>query len=70
MHPHKNEPWQESNRAIFARVKKVMDEPRMSQSAREEESHPEHAAAGEISSMHEWMLQMEENDGKADHRNS
>jgi hypothetical protein len=59
MHPHKNEPWRESNRAIFARVKKVMDEPRMSASAREEESHPDHATGVGIPSMPEWMRQME-----------
>jgi hypothetical protein len=41
MHPPKNEPGQESNRAIFARVKKVMDEPRMSESAREDEEKGE-----------------------------
>ena len=70
MRPPKNEPGQESNRAIFARVKKIMDEPRMSESAREEENHPDHAAAGEISSRLEWMLQMEKNNGKADHGNS
>jgi hypothetical protein len=70
MHPHKNEPCQESNRARLARVKKVMDEPRMSESAREEESHPEHAAKGEVPSMLEWMRQMEKNNGKANHRNS
>ena len=69
MHHHANEPGQESKQAILARVKKIMDEPRMSESAREEESHPEHAAAGEISSMLEWMLQMEKNNGKADHGN-
>jgi hypothetical protein len=34
---HKNEPNQESNQAILARVKKEMDEPRMAESAREED---------------------------------
>jgi hypothetical protein len=33
---HKNEPKQESNEAILARVKKEMDEPRMAESTREE----------------------------------
>jgi len=33
---HKNEPKQESNKAILARVKKEMDEPRVAESAREE----------------------------------
>jgi hypothetical protein len=37
MHNHKNEPRQESNQATLARVKKEMDEPRMSASAREED---------------------------------
>jgi hypothetical protein len=32
----KNEPKQESNQAILARVKKEMDEPRMAESTREE----------------------------------
>jgi hypothetical protein len=34
---HKNEPKQESNQATLARVKKEMDEPRMAESAREED---------------------------------
>jgi hypothetical protein len=33
---HKNEPKQESNQAIFARVKKEVDQPRMAESTREE----------------------------------
>ena len=33
---HKNQPGQESNQAILARVKKAMDEPRMAESTREE----------------------------------
>ena len=33
-----NEPKQESNQATLARVKKEMDEPRMAESAREEDS--------------------------------
>jgi hypothetical protein len=33
---HKNQPKQESNQAILARVKREMDEPRMAESAREE----------------------------------
>jgi hypothetical protein len=33
---NKNEPKQESNQAILARVKKKMDEPRMAESTREE----------------------------------
>ena len=33
---HKNEPIQESNQAILARVKKEMYEPRMAESTREE----------------------------------
>jgi hypothetical protein len=34
---HKNEPKQESNQAILARLKKEMDEPRMAESTREED---------------------------------
>jgi hypothetical protein len=34
---HKNEPKQESNQAILARVKKEMDQPRMAESTREED---------------------------------
>jgi hypothetical protein len=34
---HKNQPKQESNQAILARVKKEMDEPRMAESTREED---------------------------------
>jgi hypothetical protein len=34
---HKNEPKHESNQATLARVKKEMDEPRMAESAREED---------------------------------
>jgi hypothetical protein len=65
MQPPKNEPGQESNRAIFARVKKVMDEPRMSASAREEEeSHPEHAAAGEIQQVTFVNARMDAPDGE------
>jgi hypothetical protein len=33
---HKNQPKQESDQAILARVKKEMDEPRMAESTREE----------------------------------
>jgi hypothetical protein len=33
---HKNQPGQESNQALLARVKKEMDEPRVAESAREE----------------------------------
>jgi hypothetical protein len=33
---HKNQPRQESNQALLARVKKEMDEPRVAESAREE----------------------------------
>jgi hypothetical protein len=33
----KNEPKQESNKAILARVKKEMDQPRMAESTREED---------------------------------
>jgi hypothetical protein len=46
MRIHKISPKRESNRAILAHVKKEMDKPRMSQSAREEEeeSQPDHAA--------------------------
>jgi hypothetical protein len=33
---HRNEPKQESNQAILARVKKEMDEPRRAESTREE----------------------------------
>src|SRR5664279_2996140 len=42
---HKNQPKQESNRAILARVKKEMDEPRMAESTRERiRRQPLHAA--------------------------
>jgi hypothetical protein len=34
---YKNKPKPESNQVILARIKKEMDEPRMAQSAREEE---------------------------------
>jgi hypothetical protein len=34
---HNNEPKQESNQAILARVKKEMDQPRMAESTREED---------------------------------
>ena len=34
---NKNEPKQESNKAILARVKKEMDQPRMAESTREED---------------------------------
>ena len=34
---NKNEPKQESNQAILARVKKEMDEPRMAESTREKD---------------------------------
>jgi hypothetical protein len=37
MHKHEPNPRRESNRAILAHVKEVMDEPRMSESAREQE---------------------------------
>jgi hypothetical protein len=33
---HKNQPRQESDQALLARVKKEMDEPRMAESTREE----------------------------------
>jgi hypothetical protein len=33
---HKNQPRQESNQALLARVKKEIDEPRMAESTREE----------------------------------
>jgi hypothetical protein len=33
---HKNQPRQESNKALLARVNKEMDEPRVAESAREE----------------------------------
>jgi hypothetical protein len=33
---HKNQPRQESDQALLARVKKEMDKPRMAESAREE----------------------------------
>jgi hypothetical protein len=48
MHNHENQPTWKSNRATLARVKKEMDIPRMTESAREEEekSQPEHAGVG------------------------
>jgi hypothetical protein len=40
---HNNEPKQESNKAILARVKKEMDQPRMAESTREEDiNQPDH----------------------------
>jgi hypothetical protein len=36
---HRNDPKQESNQATLARVKKEMDEPRVAESAREEDIH-------------------------------
>ena len=60
----------ESNQAILAQVKREMNEPRMSASAREEETNPDHAAGVGILSMRGWMLQMEEDNGKANHGNS
>ncbi len=33
---HKNQPSQESNQALLARIKKEMDEPRMAESTRED----------------------------------
>jgi len=45
MHKHQNDPRRESNQEILAHVKKEMDEPRMSESAREEEDvQSEHTA--------------------------
>jgi hypothetical protein len=66
MHTRKNEPCQESNRAIFAHVKEEMDEPRMSASAREEEkqSQPDHAAAGEIQQVNFVNARMDAPDGE------
>jgi hypothetical protein len=48
MYSHENEPTRKSNRATLARVKKEMDIPRMTESAREEEeeSQAEHAGFG------------------------
>jgi hypothetical protein len=47
MHSHENEPKRNSNQSILARVKKEMDIPRMTESARhEEESQPEHTGVG------------------------
>jgi hypothetical protein len=47
MHNHENKPTLKSNQAILALVKKEMDIPRMTKSARdEEESQPEHAGVG------------------------
>jgi hypothetical protein len=46
MHNHENEPTRKSNQATLARVKEEMDIPRMTESAREEESRPEHAGLG------------------------
>jgi hypothetical protein len=48
MHNHENEPTSKSNRATLARVKKEINIPRMTESAREEEekSQPEHAGVG------------------------
>jgi hypothetical protein len=58
-----------------------MDEPRISEVAREEDSDSDHAAGvGNAAassvvmslrlSMREWMIKMEENDGEANHGNS
>jgi hypothetical protein len=47
MNSHENEPRRKSDQATLARVKKEMDIPRMTESAREEEeSQPEHAGVG------------------------
>jgi hypothetical protein len=46
-HEHENEPTRRSNQATLARVKKEMEVPRMTESAREEEEGlPEHAGVG------------------------
>jgi hypothetical protein len=54
MASRKNEQRRESNQAILAHVKEEMDEPRMSQSAREqEESQPDHGAGvGKAATFH------------------
>jgi hypothetical protein len=44
MNKHKNEPTQKSAEALLARVEKEMDEPRMAESAREEDPQPDHVA--------------------------
>jgi hypothetical protein len=43
---HKNQPKQESNEAILARIKKEMDEPRVAESTRKELRRQPHHAAG------------------------
>jgi hypothetical protein len=81
MHSHENEPPRKSNRATLARVKKEMDIPRMTESAREEEeSQPEHAGAGKAAITERGkeshvaralVNALEgENNGKANHCNS
>jgi hypothetical protein len=82
MHNHENEPTQKSNQATLARVKKEMDIPRMTESAREEEekSQPEHAGVGKAAIIqhgkesHAARARVnapeEENHGKANHCNS
>jgi hypothetical protein len=79
---HKNEPKQESNQATHARVKKEMDRPRMTESAREEEgkNQPEHTGVGKAAIIQRCKeshaacgrvnAPEEENNGKANHCNS
>jgi hypothetical protein len=52
MHNHENEPTRKSNQATLARVKKEMDMPRMTESAREEEDKESTRARGSWKSRH------------------
>ena len=81
MRNHENKPTRKSNQATLARVKKEMDIPRMTESAREEEeSQPEHAGFGKAAIIprgkesHAARARVqapeEENNGKANHCNS
>jgi hypothetical protein len=82
MHNHENEPTRKSNQATHARVKKEMDIPRMTESAREEEgkNQPEHAGVGKAAIIQRCKeshaacgranAPEEENNGKANHCNS
>jgi hypothetical protein len=75
MPTHENEPQRESNRAMLAHVKEVMDQPRMSKSAREqeEEGRPDHGAA--IEKLPLFIVRRDrtkgrKNNGKANNDNS
>jgi hypothetical protein len=82
MHNHENKPTRKSNQASLARVKKEMDIPRMTESAREKEekSQPGAQKIGEAAKSQRGKESpaahargnalKEENNGKANHRSS